>query len=66
MEKEEDFESTDYIIGELIYELKTYNITTKKIGKKIYSKLNFIYDSEKEIREYIEARKLTKYFNTSE
>ena len=48
--KEEDFESTNYIIGELIYNLKIYKFTTEKIGEKIYSKFNLIYDSEKKFR----------------
>ena len=64
IDKEDDFKSTDYIIGELIYELEEDCITKKKIGMAIYSKLNFIYDSEEEIQEYIYARKtwLKKFF----
>ena len=64
LKKEEDFESTDYIIGELIYELEEDCITKKKIGMAIYSKLNLFYKSEVEIKEYIYARKtwLKKFF----
>ncbi len=55
--KKEDFESTDYIIGELIYELEDNCVTRKKIGNIIFSNLNLIYNREEEIKEYIYTRK---------
>ena len=55
--KKEDFESTDFIIGELRYELKDNCITRENIGKAIYSNLNLIYNIDEEIQQYIDVRK---------
>ena len=50
--KKEDFESTGYKIGELIYGLETNCVNRGKIGKAIFSNSNLIYNSEEEIEEY--------------
>ncbi len=58
--KEKDFEFKNYIIGELMWELKDEKISKKKMGKLTYSELLYYSYSEEEIFEYIEITNLTK------
>ena len=63
IDKEDDFEKTDRIINYL----KENNKFNKcEIGEAIYSQLFKNGCTEEEIDEYIETRKLTKYFNNNE
>ena len=60
IEKEKDFESTDYIMNRL--KIKD-TFTREEIGEAIYSQLfKKCYTSE-EIQEYIDTRKLNKYLS---
>jgi hypothetical protein len=63
IEKEEDFKKSDFIMNYL----KVNNKLNKyDISEAIYSQLFKNRCTEEEIDEYIETRKLTKYFNNSE
>ena len=59
IEKEEDFESTDFILNRL---KQKNNFIREEIGEAIYSQLFKKCYTEEEINEYIETRNLKDIF----
>ena len=63
IDKEDDFKNTDFIMNYL-KENKKFN--KYEIGEALYSQLFKNCCTEEEIKEYVETRNLTKYFNNNE
>ena len=65
-ERIQNFKFIDYVITELMDELKPVQLSKHKMGQVIYSQLVNYYDySEEFIAEYILTNKLTEYFKRS-
>ena len=65
-ERIQDFDFIDYVITELLDELKYNKLSKHKIGQILYSELVNYYDySEEFIAEYMLTNKLTEYFKKS-
>jgi hypothetical protein len=65
-ERIQDFKFLDYVITELMDELKLIKLSKQKMGQIIYSELVYYYNfSEELIAEYILTNKLTEYFKRS-
>ena len=62
MNKENDFQKTDFIMN---YLKENNKFNKDEIGEALYSQLFKNCCTEEEIDEYIETRQLTKYFNNS-
>ncbi len=62
----QNFNFIDYVIIELMHELKPLKLRKHKMGQIIYSELvNYYNFSEELIAEYILTNKLTEYFKRS-
>ena len=62
-ERIQDFKFIDYVITELMDELKLVKLSKHKMGQVIYSELVYYYNfSEELIAEYILTNKKTEYF----
>jgi hypothetical protein len=62
-ERIQDYNFLDYVITELLHELKYNKLSEHKIGQIIYSELfNYYHFSDEFIAEYILTNELTEYF----
>jgi hypothetical protein len=62
-ERIQDFKFIDYVITELMNELKPVKLSKHKMGQVIYLELVFYYNySDEFIAEYILTNKLIEYF----